>query len=74
MVDLWPEWSICLAVLGTLWGIMSGLPTTEIGIVALTFFSNQVGYNILDLGGGFVNILLPIELVLYLSVLPSTRL
>ena len=74
MVDLWPEWSICLAVLGTLFGIMSGLPTTKTGIVALTFFSHRLGYDILDLGSGLVNILLPIGLVLYLSVQPSTSL
>ena len=53
---------------------MSGLPTTETGIVASAFFLHWVGYDILDLGSGFVNILLPIGLVLYLSVLPSTSL
>ena len=40
----------------------------------LAFFPHRVGYDILDLGSGFVNILLPIELVVYLSVLPSTSL
>ena len=40
----------------------------------LAFFPHRVGYDILDLGSGFVNILLPIGLVLYLSVLPSTSL
>ena len=74
MVDLRPEWSIRLAVLGTLSCIMSGLSTTEIGIVALAFFSHRAGYDILDLGSGLVNILLPIGLVLYLWLLPGTSL
>ena len=73
-VDLWPEWSIGLAVLGTLSGIMSGLPTTETGIVVLALFLHRVGYDILDMSSGFVNILLPIGYVLYFSVLPSTSL
>ena len=67
MVDLWHEWSTRLAVLGTLSCKMSGLSTTEIGIVALTFFSHQAGYDILDLGSGLVNILLPIGFVLNLD-------
>ena len=70
-VDLWPDQCTCLAVLGTLSGIMSGLPTTETRIVVLALFSHLVG---LDLCIGFVNILLPIGLVLDLSMLPSTSL
>ena len=58
MVDLWPEWSVCLSVLGTLSGVMSDLPKTETGIVALAFFSHRVGYDILDLHRGLVDILL----------------
>src|SRR3989337_1449783 len=53
---------------------MSGLPTTEARIVALAFFSHRVGHDILDLCGGFVNILLQIGLVLHLSMLPGTSL
>ena len=74
MVDLWPEWSGWLAVLGALSGIMSGLPTIKAGIVALTFFMHRVGHDVLDLSSGLVNILLPIGFVLNLSLLPSTRL
>ena len=74
IIDLRPEWRIILAALGTLSGIMSGLPTTEIGIVALAFFSYRVGYDILDLRRGLVDILLPIGLVLYLWLLPGTSL
>ena len=62
------------AALGTLPGVMSGLPTTETGIFALAFFSHRVGYNILDLRRGLVEILLPIGLVLYLCLLPGTSL
>ena len=53
---------------------MSGLPTTETRIVAPALFSHRVGHDILDLCSGFVNILLPIVLVLYLSLLPGTSL
>ena len=53
---------------------MSGLPTTETRIVALALFSHRVGHDILDLCSGFVNILLQIGLVLYLSMLPGTSL
>ena len=53
---------------------MSGLPTTEARIVALSLFSHRVGHDILDLCGGLVNILLPIELVIHLSLLLGTSL
>ena len=53
---------------------MSGLPTTEARIVALALFSHHVGHDILDLCGGFVNILLQIGLVFHLSLLPGTSL
>ena len=61
-------------VLGTLSGIMSVLPTTEARIVALALLVHWVGQDILDLGGGLVNILLPIGLVFHLSLLPGTSL
>ena len=73
-MDLWPEYSIQPVVLGTLFGIMSGLPTTEARIVTQTLLLHWVGYDILDLSGGLVNILLPIGLVFYLSLLPGTSL
>ena len=69
-----PEWSGWLAVLGALSGIMSSLPTIKAGIVALTFFAYRAGHDILDLGSGFVNILLPIGFVLNLSLLPGMSL
>ena len=53
---------------------MSGLSTTETGIVALTFFSHWAGYDILDLGSSLVDVLLPIGFVLQLSLLPCTSL
>ena len=53
---------------------MSGLPTTEARIVALALLVHWVGHNILDLGGGLVNILLPIGLVFHLSLLLGTSL
>ena len=53
---------------------MSGLPTTEARIVALALLVYWVSHNILDLGGGLVNILLPIGLVFHLSLLPGTSL
>ena len=74
MIDLWPEWGYWLAVLGALSGIMSGLPTIEAGIVALTFFAHRAGHDVLDLSSSLVNILLPIWFVLNLSLLPSTSL
>ena len=74
IIDLQPEWRIIPAALGTLSGIMFGLPTTETEIVALAFFSHWVGYNILDLRRGLVDILLPIGLVLYLRLLLGTSL
>ena len=74
IIDLRPEWRVIPAALETLYGIMSGLPTTETGIVALAFLSHLVGYDILDLRRGLVDILLPIGLVLYLRLLPGTSL
>ena len=74
MVDLWPEWSGWLAFLGALSGIMSGLHTNKARIVVLTFFKYRHGHQILDLGSGLVNILLPIGFLLNLSLLPSTSL
>ena len=74
MIDLWPEWGYWLAVLGALSGIMSGLPTIEAGVVALTFFAHWAGHDILDLSSGLVHVLLPIGLVLNLSLLPGTSL
>ena len=53
---------------------MSGLPTTEARIVAMALHLHWVGHDILDLGGGLVNILLPIGLVFHLSLLPGTSL
>ena len=73
-MDLWPEYSIRPDVLGTLFGIMSSLPTTVTRIAAQMLLLHWVGYNILDLSGGLVNILLPIGLVFHLSLLPGTSL
>ena len=73
-MNLWPEYSIRPVVLGTLFGIMSSLPTTEARIVALALFSHRVGHDILDLCGGLINILLQIGPVLHLSMLPGTSL
>ena len=42
--------------------------------VALTIFAHQAGHDILDLGGGPVDIFLPVGFVLNLSLLPSTSL
>ena len=53
---------------------MSGLPTTEARIVAQKLLLHWVGYDILDLSGGLVNILLPIGLILHLSLLLGTSL
>ena len=53
---------------------MSVLPTTEARIVALTLPTYWVGHDILDLSGGLVNILLPIGLVFYMSLLPGMSL
>ena len=44
-VDLWPEWSISVAVLGTLLGIMFVLSTTETRIVVLALFSHRVSHD-----------------------------
>ena len=74
IMDLRLEYSICPVVLGTLFGIVFDLPTTVTRIDAQTIFLSWVGYVILDLGGGLVNILLPIGLVGYLSRLPGTSL
>ena len=53
---------------------MSGLPITEASIDALALLVHWVGHDILDLGGGLVNILLPVGLVFHLSLLPGTSL
>ena len=53
---------------------MSGFPTTEARIVALTLLLHWVCHDILDLSGGLVNILLPIGLVFHLSLLLGTSL
>ena len=53
---------------------MSGLTTTEASIDALTLLVHWVGHDILDLGGGLVNVLLPIGLVFHPSLLPGTSL
>ena len=53
---------------------MSVLPTTEARIIALMLLVHWAGHDILDLGGGLVNILLPIGLVFHLSLLPGTGL
>ena len=74
IMDLRLELSIGPAVLGTLFGIMSGLSATITGIVAQAILHNWVEHVILDLGGGLVNILLPIGLVFHLSLLPGTSL
>ena len=74
VVDLRMEWSCLFVVLGALSGVMSCLPTAETRIVALTIFAHRAGHDILDLGSGLVNILLPIGSVLNLSLLPSTSL
>ena len=73
-MDLRLERSIGPVVLGTLFGIMSVLPTIEARIIALTLLMYWVGHDILDLSGGLVNILLPIGLVFHLSLLPGTSL
>ena len=73
-MDLWPEYSIRPVVLGRLLGIMFGFPTTEARIVAQMLLLHWVGYDVLDLSGGLVNILLPIGLVFHLSLLPGTSL
>ena len=74
IMDLRVERSIGPVVLGTLFGIMSVLPTTEASIDALALLVHWVGNDILDLGGGFVNILLLVGLVFHLSLLPGTSL
>ena len=53
---------------------MSVLPTTKARIVALALLVHWVGHDILDFGGGLVNILLPIGLEFHLSLLPGTSL
>ena len=53
---------------------MSGLPTTEASIDALALLVHWGGHDILDLGGGLVNILLPNGLVFHLSLLPGMSL
>ena len=53
---------------------MSGFPTTKTRSVALALLVHLVGHDILDLGGGLVNILLPIGLVFHPSQLPGTSL
>ena len=73
-MDLWLEYSISPVVLGTLFGIMSVLSTTETRIVAEAILQNRVEYVILDLGGGLVNIFLPTRLVCHRSWLPGTNL
>ena len=61
-------------VLGALFGIMSGLPANETRIIALALLMCWTSYNILDLSGGLVNILLPIWHVFHMSLLPGTSL
>ena len=58
---------------GTAWHSVH-FPTTEARIIALTLLVYWVGDNILDLGSGLVNVLLPIGLVFYLSLLPGSSL
>ena len=53
---------------------MSGFPTTEASIDALALLVHWVGHDILYLGGGLVNIMLPIGLVFHLCLLPGTSL
>ena len=74
IMDLRLERSIGPGVLGTLFGIMSGLSATITGIVEQAILHNWVEHVILQLGGGLVNILLPIGLVCYLSRLLGTSL
>ena len=74
IMDLRLERSIGPVVLGTLFGIMSGLSTTVTRIFAQVILQNWVEYVILDLGGGLVNILLPTMLVCHQSWLPGTNL
>ena len=74
IMDLSLERSIGPVVLGTMFGIMSGLSATITGIVAQAILQNWVEHVILDLCGGLVKILLPIGLVCYLSQLPGTSL
>ena len=71
---MWTVGGYWFAVLGTLSGVMSGLSTTETCVVALTVFTHRIGYNILDLSSGLVDILLPVGFILNLSLLPSTSL
>ena len=74
IMDLRLERSIDPVVLGTLFGIMSGLSATITGIVVQAILHNWVEHVILDLGGGLVNILLPTRLVCHRSWLPGTNL
>ena len=74
VVGLRMEWSCLFVVLGALSRVMSRLPTVETGIVLLTIFVHRAGHDILDLGGGLVDILLPVGFVLNLSLLPCTSL
>ena len=73
-MDLWLEYCISPVVLGTLFGIMYGLPATVTGIVAQAILHNGVEHVILDLGGGLVNILFLVRLVCHRSWLPGTNL
>ena len=74
IMDLRLERSIGPGVLGTLFGIMSGLSATITRIVAQAILHNRVEHVILHLGGGLVNILLPTGLVCQRSWLPGTNL
>ena len=74
MVDLWTVGGYWFVVLGILSGVMSSLSTAQAGVLALTIFTHQTGYNILDLSSGLVDILLPVGFVLHLSLLPCPSL
>ena len=73
-MDLRLERSIGPVVLGTLFGIMSGLSATITRIVAEAIHHDWVEHIILHLGGGLVNILLPTRLVRHWSWLLGTNL
>ena len=74
VVDLRLEGCIRLAVLGTLFCVVSSLPTRETCIVALIVFPDRIGHNVLDLVVGLVGILRSGWFKLKLRLLPGTSL
>ena len=74
VVDLRLEGCIRLAVFGTLFCIVSDLPTRETCVAALIVFPDRIGHNVLDLFVGLVGILLPGWFKLKPRLLPGTSL